>query len=93
MAVLMAVRCPSANAKPSLSSPSSSSSSSSQKAFSKAQVKPNQVVLLPKSTAISLLALFAAPHDAKAVSLAKDQIVSSLTEVNKITPQFIYRDH
>ncbi|KAI4344027.1 hypothetical protein L6164_011304 [Bauhinia variegata] len=42
---------------------------------------------LPTSTTISLLALFAPPPEAKAFSIAKDQIVSSLTEVEKTIDQ------
>ncbi|XP_020226796.1 calcium sensing receptor, chloroplastic [Cajanus cajan] len=52
--------------------------------FNKPQ--PRRVhVALPTSTTISLLALFAPPNEAKAI--AKDQIVSSLTQVEKTIDQ------
>ncbi|KAJ1392314.1 Rhodanese-like domain [Sesbania bispinosa] len=45
-------------------------------------------ISLPTSTAISLLALFAPPNEAKAaVSISKDQIVSSLTQVEQTIDQ------
>lgn len=49
-------------------------------------------VSLPTSTSISLLSLFASPpHEAKAaVSISKDQIVSSLTEVYIISLNFVF---
>lgn len=78
MAVVMAIRS-SATAK--LSVPASPSVASAPKAYSsKAQLKPNPV-LLPTSTSFSLLALFNAPNEVKALTLDKDQIVSSLNEV------------
>ncbi|XP_030521718.2 LOW QUALITY PROTEIN: calcium sensing receptor, chloroplastic [Rhodamnia argentea] len=40
-------------------------------------------VSLPTSTTLSLFALFSPPREARAVSLPKDQIVSSITEVEK----------
>jgi len=50
--------------------------------FTKPQLRRTHIAL-PTSSTISLLALFAPPNEAKAaVSIAKDQIVSSLTEVN-----------
>ncbi|KAF8005785.1 hypothetical protein BT93_K0155 [Corymbia citriodora subsp. variegata] len=44
-------------------------------------------VSLPTSTTLSLFALFSPPHEARAVSLSKDQIVSSITEVEKTIDQ------
>lgn len=41
------------------------------------------LIALPTSTTLSLLALFTPPHEAKALTLEKDQIVSSLTEMEK----------
>ncbi|XP_010522270.2 PREDICTED: calcium sensing receptor, chloroplastic, partial [Tarenaya hassleriana] len=74
-----------------LSIPSSSSSSttttSSHSSLCKNRVK-HISVSLPTSTSISLLSLFSSPpNEAKAVSIAKDQIVSSLTEVEKTIDQ------
>ncbi|XP_031276845.1 calcium sensing receptor, chloroplastic [Pistacia vera] len=88
MAVVMAVRS-SATAKLSLPSSSSSSPSlpSTQKVSSKPQLKPSSVVLPTSTTAVSLLALFNAPLEVKALTLDKDQIVSSLTEVEKTVGQ------
>lgn len=74
----MAIR---ASAKLPLLPPSSPSPSSSP---SKAQFRPISLSL-PASTTISLLALFSPLHEAKA--LTKDQIVSSLTEVEKTFDQ------
>ncbi|GLU13313.1 hypothetical protein SLE2022_299530 [Rubroshorea leprosula] len=94
MAVEMAIRS-SVTAKLSLPSASFSSSSSSSsstslapttRASSKAQFRPISLSL-PASATISLLALLSPPHEAKAVSLSKDQIVSSLTEVEKTIDQ------
>ncbi|KAJ4713304.1 Calcium sensing receptor chloroplastic [Melia azedarach] len=79
MAVVMAIRS-SATAK--LSLPSTPSLSSTQRASPKSQSKPNSV-LLPTSTTFSILALFNAPDEVKALTLDKDQIVSSLDEVEK----------
>ncbi|KAK7388804.1 hypothetical protein VNO78_23631 [Psophocarpus tetragonolobus] len=51
--------------------------------FSKPQLRRSHIAL-PTSTTISLLALFAPPNEAKAsVTIAKDQILSSLTQVEK----------
>ncbi|KAI6675572.1 hypothetical protein NL676_003478 [Syzygium grande] len=44
-------------------------------------------VSLPTSTTLSLFALFSPPHEARAVSFPKDQIVSSITEVEKTIDQ------
>ncbi|XVF11687.1 hypothetical protein REPUB_Repub08aG0049100 [Reevesia pubescens] len=96
MAVQMAIRV-SATARLSLPPSSSSSSSTSPlpsvassittiKASLKTQFTPISLSL-PTSTTLSLLALFALPHEAKAVSLSKEQIFSSLTEVEKAIDQ------
>ncbi|KAE8676920.1 Calcium sensing receptor [Hibiscus syriacus] len=77
MAVQMAIRV-SATAR--LSLPPPSSSSTSNKAFLRTQSKPI-------STSLSLLALLSLPHEARAISLSKEQIVSSLTEVEKTIDQ------
>ncbi|XP_057474140.1 calcium sensing receptor, chloroplastic-like [Actinidia eriantha] len=52
----------------------------------KAQLKPSSISL-PTSTTLSLFALFTAPYEAKALSLSKEQIVSSLTQVEKTIDQ------
>ncbi|KAL9326312.1 hypothetical protein ACSQ67_006957 [Phaseolus vulgaris] len=55
--------------------------------FSKPQLRRTQIAL-PTASTISILALFAPPNEAKAaVSIAKDQIVSSLTQVEKTIDQ------
>ncbi|KAJ7956552.1 Calcium sensing receptor chloroplastic [Quillaja saponaria] len=79
----MAIRA-SAAPRPSLQSPPSLSPT--LKVFSRPQCKPT-FVSLPTSTTISLLALFAPLHEAKAISLSKEQVVSSLTEVEKTIDQ------
>lgn len=73
----------SATPRPSLTTPSTSPHTVVTTTFSKPQLRRSHVaVSLPTSTTISLLALFAPPSEAKAaVSIAKDQIVSSLTQV------------
>ncbi|KAM0979996.1 hypothetical protein ACFX13_016036 [Malus domestica] len=82
MAVEMAIRA-SATPRPSLPQPSP--------ATPKLSLKPPKFrptsVSLPTSTTISLLALFTSPIEAKAFSLSKDQIVSSLTEVEQTIDQ------
>ncbi|KAG4929874.1 hypothetical protein AAZX31_17G081600 [Glycine max] len=79
----------SATPRPSLTTPSTSPHTVVTTTFSKPQLRRSHVaVSLPTSTTISLLALFAPPSEAKAaVSIAKDQIVSSLTQVEKTLDQ------
>ncbi|OMO60951.1 hypothetical protein CCACVL1_23796 [Corchorus capsularis] len=72
----------SSSPSPSLAPPSTTTSKPSWKT----QLKPISLIL-PTSTTLSLLALFAPPHDAKAATLTKDQIVSSLNEVEKTIDQ------
>lgn len=89
MAVEMAIRASVTTPRPHLSlpSPSLSPSSSSTPKFSfKPQFRPI-TVSLPTSTTLSLLALFTSPFEAKAFSLSKDQIVSSLTQVEQTIDQ------
>lgn len=88
---VMALRA-SATARPPFPPPPSSSSSPPkvwvppvklpQKNQSKSKTAP-LIVSLPTSTSLSLFALFTIPHDAKALSLPKEQIVSSLNQVKK----------
>ncbi|KAA8542326.1 hypothetical protein F0562_023538 [Nyssa sinensis] len=52
----------------------------------KAQFRPTSVSL-PTSTTLSLFALFTAPHDTRAIDLHKDQIVSTLTQVERTIDQ------
>ncbi|CAJ1944294.1 unnamed protein product [Sphenostylis stenocarpa] len=55
--------------------------------YSKPQLRRTHIAL-PTSSTISLLAFFAPPNEAKAaVTIAKDQIVSSLTQVEKTIDQ------
>ncbi|KAJ8452216.1 hypothetical protein Cgig2_006021 [Carnegiea gigantea] len=93
MAMEMALRA-SSTMKAHLQPPSSSPSlSPAQKAFiskpnSKlAQLKPAHVLFLPTSASLSLLALFTSPIEAKAVSLPKEELVSSLTQVEQAIDQ------
>ncbi|KAL5544826.1 hypothetical protein UlMin_008610 [Ulmus minor] len=79
MAMEMAIRA-SATIKPPLSH------SSSPKAFLKPKFRPSSVSL-PASTTITLLGLFSPIHEAKALTLSKDEIVSSLNEVEKTIDQ------
>ncbi|KAI4335840.1 hypothetical protein L6164_014446 [Bauhinia variegata] len=72
--------------RPSLPTPSRESHAVQLKTLSKPQLR-RVSISLPTSTTISLLAVFAPTHEAKAISFAKDQIVSSLTEVEKTIDQ------
>ncbi|GFZ12197.1 calcium sensing receptor [Actinidia rufa] len=86
----MALRA-SATVRPPLPLPPSSPSPpprtlSFSKYAPKAQLKPSSISL-PTSTTLSLFALFTAPNEAKALSLSKEQIVSSLTQVEKTIDQ------
>ncbi|GMI76741.1 calcium sensing receptor [Hibiscus trionum] len=85
MAVQMAIRV-SPTSRLSLPPSVTSSSSTSSKAPFRTQTKPISLSL-PTSTTFSLLALLSLPHEAKAISLSKEQIVSSLTEVEKTIDQ------
>ncbi|TKY54967.1 Calcium sensing receptor [Spatholobus suberectus] len=77
----------SATPRPSLPTPSSTSPHTVVTTFSKPQIRRSHIAL-PTSATISLLALFAPPNEAKAaVTIAKDQIVSSLTQVEKTIDQ------
>lgn len=74
----------SASPRPSLPTPSPHTVVTT---FTKPQLRRTHIAL-PTSSTISLLALFAPPNEAKAaVSIAKDQIVSSLTQVEKTIDQ------
>lgn len=93
MAMEMALRA-SSTMKAHLQPPSSSPSlSPAQKALiskpnSKlAQLKPAHVLFLPTSASLSLLALFTSPIEAKAVSLPKEELVSSLTQLEQAIDQ------
>lgn len=77
MAMEMAIRA-SATSRPRQLSPSSLSD---PKSFLKTHFRPSRVSL-PASTTIPLLGLFSTFNEAKALSLSKEQIVSSLTEVS-----------
>ncbi|XP_027169120.1 calcium sensing receptor, chloroplastic [Coffea eugenioides] len=94
----MALRASSATARPQLPSPPPlPSSSSPSKTFvpitnippSSNQFKSNPLVVsLPTSTALSILTLFSAPsYEARAISLPKEQIVSSLDQVESAIDQ------
>ncbi|XP_027122838.1 calcium sensing receptor, chloroplastic isoform X2 [Coffea arabica] len=94
----MALRASSATARPPLPSPPPlPSSSSPSKTFvpitkippSSNQFKSNPLVVsLPTSTALSILTLFSAPsYEARAISLPKEQIVSSLDQVESTIDQ------
>ncbi|CAL5374386.1 unnamed protein product [Camellia sinensis] len=86
----MALRA-TATTRPSLPSPPSSPfppprTLSLSKNSSKSQFRHSSASL-PISTTLSLFALFSTPHEAKALSLSNDQIVSSLTQVEKTIDQ------
>ncbi|ONI09036.1 hypothetical protein PRUPE_5G213600 [Prunus persica] len=84
MALEMAIRA-SATPRPSLPPSPSPSLSATTKCSLKPKFRPTSVSL-PTST-ISLCALFTSPFEAQAFSLSKDQIVSSLTEVEQTIDQ------
>lgn len=88
MAMEMAIRA-SATPRPHLppSSSPSISSSTQQKSYLKPQFRPSASVSLPASTTITLSGLFTHSHEAKALTVPKDQIVSSLTQVEKTIDQ------
>ncbi|XP_074316488.1 calcium sensing receptor, chloroplastic-like [Silene latifolia] len=72
--------------KPSLpSSPSNKTLLSNSN--TKIQLKPAKLLVFPTSTSLSLLTLFSNPLNAKAVTLPKDQLVSSLTQVEQTIDQ------
>ncbi|XP_015944026.1 calcium sensing receptor, chloroplastic [Arachis duranensis] len=84
----------SATPRPSLPIPTPSSSSSSPSSSTLVSnsklplLKRSSHITLPTSTTISLLALFSPPHEAKAaLTIPKDQIVSSLNDVEKTIDQ------
>ncbi|KAK3040210.1 hypothetical protein RJ639_028922 [Escallonia herrerae] len=52
----------------------------------KPQFRPSSVSI-QTSTALSLFALFTSPHEAKSLGLSKDQIVSSVTQVEETIDQ------
>ncbi|CDO98499.1 unnamed protein product [Coffea canephora] len=94
----MALRASSATARPPLPSPPPlPSSSSPSKTFvpitkippSSNRLKSNPLVVsLPTSTALSILTLFSAPsYEARAISLPKEQIVSSLDQLESTIDQ------
>ncbi|KAK9111937.1 hypothetical protein Scep_019456 [Stephania cephalantha] len=75
-------------------SPASTSRSHPHKSYSlikptppRTQFKPISVSLPTTSAALSLLALFTSPNDAKALAISKDQIMSSITQVESVIEQ------
>lgn len=90
----MALRASAAIKAPLPSSPSSSSSSNNKTLLSKPNsskpqlnLKPAHALLLPTSTSLSLLTLFTSPIEAKALTLPKEELVSSLTQVEQTFDQ------
>lgn len=81
----MAIRASASSSKPTLPS-SSSQKTLFSKQNSKFQLKPAQVQLFSTSTSLSLLTLFTTP-EAKAVALPKEQLVTSLTQVEQTLDQ------
>lgn len=73
---------PSATARPTLPSQSSSSPSLFPRSTQFRLIRGS----LPTTT-LSLLALFNAPHEAKALSIPKEEIISSLTQVEQTVDQ------
>ncbi|CAO2837141.1 unnamed protein product [Amaranthus hypochondriacus] len=84
MAMEMTLR---ASAKPNIPSPSSSQKILLSQQNSKLPLKPSQVLFFPTSTSLSLLTLFTTSFEAKAVTLPKEQLVSSLTQVEQTIDQ------
>ncbi|KAK9684421.1 hypothetical protein RND81_10G208900 [Saponaria officinalis] len=74
--------------KPSLSSSSNNNNNSNKSLISKSNSKKIQLKLIPTSTSLSLLTLFTTPFEVKAaVTLPKDQLVSSLTQAEQTIDQ------
>ncbi|XP_058732872.1 calcium sensing receptor, chloroplastic [Vicia villosa] len=71
-----------------MASPSTRPSLPSPSTFTKPQHRRLHNISLPTSTTISLLALFTPPNEARAaVNISKDQIVSSITQVEQTIDQ------
>ncbi|XP_021761237.1 calcium sensing receptor, chloroplastic-like [Chenopodium quinoa] len=83
---MMAIKA-SASTKPTISLSSSSQKTLISKQNSKVQLKQAQNLFFPTSTSLSLLTLFTTPFDAKAVALPKEQLVTSLTQVERTIDQ------
>lgn len=76
-----------ASTKPAFPSSTSSQKTLLYKQNSKIQLKPAQILFFPTSTSLSLLTLFTTPFEAKAVALPKEQLVTSLTQVEQTIDQ------
>lgn len=91
MAMEMALRAPAAvrpTLPPAATSPRTSPSIS--KLIPKSHCRPTSVSL-PTSITLSLVGLLSPPDEAKALSLPKEQIVSSLSEASSHTPLFFFQ--
>ncbi|KAH9627537.1 hypothetical protein KSS87_008392 [Heliosperma pusillum] len=82
----MAVRA-SSSIKPSFPPSSHKTLLSKSHSNLKLHSKQAQFLLFPTSTSLSLLTLFTTPFEAKAVTLPKDQLVSSLTQAEQTIDQ------
>lgn len=78
----MALRA-SATARPPISSPPRTSSPT--KTTQKPQIFKPKSISVSTANTLSLIALFTAPLDATALTLSKEQIVSSITQVSNFT--------
>ena len=66
-------------------SPRSTSSTTKPSFFKPHPLRPISVSLPTSTLTISLLSLFAPPNEAKALTISKDQVVSTLTDVRNTT--------
>lgn len=66
-----------------------STSSTTKPSFLKPHQLPISVSLPTSTLAISLLPLFAPPNEARALTISKDQVVSTLTDVEKTIDQVV----
>ncbi|KAG6745850.1 hypothetical protein POTOM_050360 [Populus tomentosa] len=70
-------------------SPRSTSSTTKPSFFKPHPLRPISVSLPTSTLTISLLSLFAPPNEAKALTISKDQVVSTLTDVEKTIDQAV----
>ncbi|KAJ6868608.1 calcium sensing receptor [Populus alba x Populus x berolinensis] len=70
-------------------SPRSTSSATKPSFFKPHPLRPISVSLPTSTLTISLLSLFAPPNEAKALTISKDQVVSTLTDVEKTIDQAV----
>lgn len=88
MAIELVIRASTTTPIPSVS-PSPQSPPCISRVSLKPLHRPNISLSLPVSTSLSLLALFTPSFEARAVSLSKEDIVSSLTQVHTVTTSLL----